>query len=76
MQRYYRRNNIKRKKPDYKFWKSSADIDDLRGRQLVFVEELCEPLESKAYEVTSPTKDRLEALAAFAEKRKPVFKGE
>lgn len=34
------------------------------------------PLESKAYEVTIPTRDRLEALAAFAEKRKPVFKGE
>jgi len=33
-------------------------------------------LESKAYEVAIPTKDRLEALAAFAEKRKPVFKGE
>jgi len=34
------------------------------------------PLESKAYEAVIPTKDRLEALAAFAEKRKPVFKGE
>lgn len=34
------------------------------------------PLESKAYEVTIPTKDRVEALAAFAEKRKPLFKGE
>lgn len=34
------------------------------------------PLESKAYEVTIPTKDRMEALAAFAEKRKPLFKGE
>lgn len=34
------------------------------------------PLESKAYEATIPTKDRLEALAAFAEKRKPEFKGE
>ena len=34
------------------------------------------PLESKAYEVTIPTKDRQEALAAFVEKRKPVFKGE
>lgn len=33
------------------------------------------PLESKAYEITIPTADRLEALAAFAEKRKPVFKG-
>jgi enoyl-CoA hydratase/carnithine racemase len=34
------------------------------------------PLESKAYEVTIPTKDRLEALEAFAEKRKPIFRGE
>ena len=34
------------------------------------------PLESKAYEITIPTKDRMEALAAFAEKRKPNFKGE
>jgi enoyl-CoA hydratase/carnithine racemase len=34
------------------------------------------PLESKAYDVTIPTKDRMEALNAFAEKRKPVFRGE
>jgi enoyl-CoA hydratase/carnithine racemase len=34
------------------------------------------PLESKAYEITIPTKDRIEALNAFVEKRKPVFKGE
>jgi len=34
------------------------------------------PLESKAYEVTIPTKDRIEALSAFAERRKPIFKGE
>jgi enoyl-CoA hydratase len=33
-------------------------------------------IESKAYEVTIPTNDRLEALDAFAEKRKPIFKGE
>lgn len=33
-------------------------------------------IESKAYEVTIPTKDRMEALEAFAEKRKPEFKGE
>ena len=33
-------------------------------------------IESEAYEVCIPTKDRLEALAAFKEKRKPVFKGE
>jgi len=32
-------------------------------------------IESNAYWVTIPTEDRLEALAAFAEKRKPVFKG-
>ncbi|MBO8172400.1 MAG: enoyl-CoA hydratase/isomerase family protein [Bacillaceae bacterium] len=33
-------------------------------------------IESKAYEVIIPTKDRLEALQAFAEKRKPNYKGE
>jgi len=33
-------------------------------------------IETKAYEMTIPTKDRLEALAAFSEKRKPLFKGE
>jgi len=33
-------------------------------------------IESNAYWVTIPTKDREEALAAFREKRKPVFKGE
>ena len=33
-------------------------------------------IESEAYEVCIPTKDRLEALSAFKEKRKPVFKGE
>ncbi|MGO4887678.1 enoyl-CoA hydratase-related protein [Anaerobacillus sp. MEB173] len=33
-------------------------------------------IEAKAYEVIIPTKDRIEALNAFAEKRKPNFKGE
>ncbi|MBU8906453.1 enoyl-CoA hydratase-related protein [Desertibacillus haloalkaliphilus] len=33
-------------------------------------------MEAKAYEVIIPTKDRIEALEAFAEKRKPNFKGE
>ncbi|MTH53346.1 enoyl-CoA hydratase [Bacillus mangrovi] len=32
-------------------------------------------IERKAYEVTIPTEDRLEALEAFSEKRKPVFQG-
>ncbi|MEK5040707.1 enoyl-CoA hydratase-related protein [Sporosarcina sp. FSL K6-3457] len=32
-------------------------------------------IERKAYEMTIPTEDRTEALTAFAEKRKPVFKG-
>jgi len=33
-------------------------------------------LESNAYEVCIPTRDRLEGLAAFREKRKPVYSGE
>jgi len=33
-------------------------------------------IESNAYWVCIPTKDRLEGLAAFQEKRKPVYKGE
>jgi enoyl-CoA hydratase/carnithine racemase len=32
-------------------------------------------IESNAYWVTIPTKDRLEGLAAFREKRKPVYRG-
>lgn len=32
-------------------------------------------IERKAYEITIPTEDRIEALTAFGEKRKPVFKG-
>lgn len=32
-------------------------------------------IERKAYEMTLPTEDRIEALLAFSEKRKPVFKG-
>jgi methylglutaconyl-CoA hydratase len=32
-------------------------------------------LEARAYEVTLFTEDRKEALAAFAEKRKPIFRG-
>ncbi|HLR67960.1 enoyl-CoA hydratase-related protein [Virgibacillus alimentarius] len=33
-------------------------------------------IEAKAYEITIPTKDRVEALQAFNEKRDPVFTGE
>lgn len=32
-------------------------------------------IEAKAYELLIPTEDRLEALQAFNEKRKPIFKG-
>ncbi len=32
-------------------------------------------IERKAYELTIPTEDRLEALRAFSEKRKPIYQG-
>ena len=32
-------------------------------------------IERKAYELTIPTEDRIEALRAFSEKRKPVYQG-
>lgn len=32
-------------------------------------------IERKAYEITIPTEDRIEALNAFSEKRRPLFKG-
>ena len=32
-------------------------------------------IESNAYWITIPSEDRLEGLAAFREKRKPVYKG-
>jgi enoyl-CoA hydratase/carnithine racemase len=51
-----------------------AKIAINRGMEVELAEGL--EIESAAYEVCIPTKDRLEALAAFKEKRKPVFKGE
>lgn len=45
-----------------------------RGIELPLDEAL--QLESDGYEVTIPTKDRVEALEAFKEKRKPQFEGE
>jgi enoyl-CoA hydratase/carnithine racemase len=45
-----------------------------RGLEVPLEEAL--QLESDAYEVCIPTQDRVEALEAFKEKRKPEFKGE
>lgn len=40
------------------------------------VDGQCEAAENEAYETVVRTKDRDEALAAFREKRRPVFRGE
>jgi enoyl-CoA hydratase/carnithine racemase len=45
-----------------------------RGLEMPIEEAL--HLESEGYEVCIPTQDRIEALNAFKEKRKPEFKGE
>ncbi len=45
-----------------------------RGLELPIEEAL--HIESDGYEICIPTKDRVEALAAFKEKRKPEFQGE
>ncbi|WP_455391624.1 enoyl-CoA hydratase-related protein [[Eubacterium] cellulosolvens] len=51
-----------------------AKIAINRGMEVDLINGL--EIESEGYEVCIPTKDRLEALAAFKEKRKPVYKGE
>ncbi len=51
-----------------------AKIAVNRGMELPLDKAL--ELESNAYEKLIPTKDRVEALTAFREKRKPEFKGE
>ncbi|MBL8897519.1 MAG: enoyl-CoA hydratase/isomerase family protein [Planctomycetes bacterium] len=50
---------------------AKAAID--QGCELPLREGLA--LENRCYERVIPTRDRLEALAAFAEKRKPVYEG-
>ncbi len=44
-----------------------------RGSELPMAQGL--EIEARCYDKVLPTSDRLEALAAFAEKRKPVFEG-
>lgn len=44
---------------------SSLDTDIASGLEV----------ENQCYQMTIPTEDRLEGLRAFAEKRKPVYKG-
>lgn len=46
------------------------------GAALKAVKGMSEKVENGAYEVVVGTRDRDEALRAFREKRKPVFRGE
>ena len=49
-------------------------VDELKA-MIAFFEELGLEVEARCYERVLPTQDRLEALAAFAEKRKPRYSG-
>ena len=37
---YYRRHNVRFKRPDYVFYKGGAEMQDLRGKQHEFVQHL------------------------------------
>jgi transposase len=47
---YYRRHGVRYKRPDYKFWKSSADLAGLREQQLEFVQRLGQLLIDRTYD--------------------------
>ena len=47
---YYIRYGVKFKRPDYKFWKSTAENMDLKAQQLEFVQTLGTYIQKASYD--------------------------
>ena len=50
MKDYYNRYGIKYKRPDFTYWKSRAENDDLKWKQYNYVREMVDHMEKKTYD--------------------------
>jgi len=50
LQKYYHRYGIKYNKPNYKYWRSQAENNDLRGIQYKYVQELIGHMQKKSFD--------------------------
>ena len=47
--RYYRRHEIKFKRPDYRYWKNQTENEELRLKQYNYVREMTDHMEKNTY---------------------------
>ena len=50
MRRYYLKYQVKFKRPDYKYYRTIAENDELKEKQMVFVKHLATAMLEKAYD--------------------------
>ena len=50
LSRYYKRYGIKYNKPDYKYWRSQAENNDLRGQQAEYVRMMVGHMEKRTFD--------------------------
>ena len=50
LRNYYARYGVKFKKPDYKYYRTQAEDQDLKERQLIFVKQLAQIMTHKQYD--------------------------